>query len=440
MKTFSAVGISLVAALALVSVGCGDDDADDTSGAGANGSGAGGPGSGPGGGGTGGSVLSGDITTDTTLTAASSPYLLQGKVAVQDGAVLTIEPGTVIQGEAATQGTLVIKRGARIEAAGTADAPIVFTSELPPGQQAAGDWGGLIILGRAPITDAPGITEKLIEGLSAADGELYGGSDPADNSGTLQYVRIEFSGVDLGNGNEINGLTLGAVGNGTTIDHVMVRNTLDDGFEWFGGTVNATHLIAFNAGDDYFDADEGYVGNLQFLFGISNTPLSEDPNGFEMDSKTDNTDVARDTAPTIWNVTLCGPSGGTDTGFGMVLREGFKGAINNAIVDGFDAGLSIRVEAGETNATDPSLDFSSINSGTLVDSGFAVPSQDVFDAGTMNDETDAMLSACLGTAPDGVPPADLAGGTPPSGFDASATYRGAFSASNDWATGAWVVY
>jgi len=440
--------LSLLSALALTTaasgfVACSDDDASTASG----GSGAGNTnttstmGTGANGGGSTGDEcgdLNGPITESCTLTAAASPWLLQGVVTVEDGVVLTVEAGTTITGEAASLGTLVVKRGARIEAAGTADNPIVFTSELPEGQRAAGDWGGLILLGRAPITLSGGATEATIEGLTSD--ELYGGSDPMDNSGTLQYVRIEYSGVDLGDGDEINGLTFGAVGAGTTIDHVMVRNTLDDGFEWFGGTVNASHLIAYNAGDDYFDADQGYNGNLQFLFGISNSPITGDPNGFEMDSIKDNDDASTDTAPTIWNVTLCGPTGGTNAGFGMVLREGFKGEINNALVNGFDGGLSVRTETDETNATDPTINNSIFFSTPLVDADYAALSQSTFDAGTGNLSTDPGIPNCVGDTPEPIPATGTVGATPPAGFDTSADYVGAFSASNDWATGAWVAY
>lgn len=439
--------LSILTALALTTaatslIACGDDDTTSTT-AGTGGSGASSTstmGTGAAGGSTGNACgdLNGPITESCTLTAAGGPWLIQGVVTVEDGAVLTIEAGTTITGEAATSGTLVIKRGGQINAVGTADAPIVFTSELPEGQRAAGDWGGLILLGRAPITLSGGATEATIEGLTSD--ELYGGNDPMDSSGTLQYVRIEYSGVDLGDGDEINGLTFGAVGAGTTIDHVMVRNTLDDGFEWFGGTVNASHLIAYNAGDDYFDADQGFSGNLQFLFGISNTPITGDPNGFEMDSIKDNADTATDTRPNIWNVTLCGPSGGANAGFGMVLREGFKGEINNALVNGFDAGLSVRTEMDETNTTAPTINTSIFFSQTLVDANYAALSQSTYDDGNANLSTDPGIPNCVGTTPDPVPAVGTVGSTPPAGFDTSADYVGAFSAANNWATGAWVAY
>src|SRR4028119_503940 len=176
-----------------------------------------------------------DITTNTTWTN-NNIYLLNGIVYVNSGVTLTIEPGTIIKGSFANQGALVIRQGGRINAAGTPTQPIVFTSEKPAGMRQPGDWGGLIICGNAP-TNRTG--NPTIEGGTQA---TYGGTNPADNSGVLQYVRIEYPGIPFLPGNEINGLTLGGVGSGTTIDHIQVTASGDDSFEWFGGTVNAKYL------------------------------------------------------------------------------------------------------------------------------------------------------------------------------------------------------
>src|SRR3990170_7390863 len=210
-------------------------------------------------------ILTGDITSNTTLTA-NNTYLLRDIVRVQSGATLTIEPGTVIYGENSTQGSLVVKPGGKILAEGTANNPIVFTSEFnKPGstqEPTYGDWGGIILLGNAPI-NVPGGTAS-IEG----PGDSYGGTNPDDNSGVMKYVRIEYPGIAYSLNNEINGLTFGGVGRGTTIDYIQVSYSGDDSYEWFGGTVNCKHLIAYRGWDDEFDTDFGFEGKLQYLVGL----------------------------------------------------------------------------------------------------------------------------------------------------------------------------
>ena len=170
---------------------------------------------------------------------------------VEDGATLTIEPGTIIKGEKSSKGSLIVKRGGKIIANGTVDKPIVFTSNQAKGSRAAGDWGGLVLLGKAPVNKTPAV----IEGENLTQ---FGGTDAADNSGSLKYVRIEFAGIAFETDKEINGLTFGGVGSGTTIDYVQVSHSGDDSYEWFGGTVNAKHLIAFRGLDDDFDTDNRF--------------------------------------------------------------------------------------------------------------------------------------------------------------------------------------
>ena len=231
-------------------------------------------------------VIQGNITSNMTLTADKT-YLLKDIVRVMSGATLTIEPGTIIYGENATQGSLIIERGGKIMAEGTVDKPIVFTSEFnKPGSAQTptyGDWGGIILLGKAPI-NVPGDTAK-IEG----PGDYYGGGvnpDPDDNSGVMKYVRIEYPGIAYSPNNEINGLTFGGVGRGTTIDYVQVSYSGDDSYEWFGGTVNCKHLIAYRGWDDDFDTDFGFQGKLQYLVGIRDPEIADasESNGFESDN------------------------------------------------------------------------------------------------------------------------------------------------------------
>ncbi len=173
-------------------------------------------------------TITGSITANTTWRAGNK-YVLTGFVYVESGATLTIEPGTIIKGDKPTKGSLIVKPGAKIIAVGTQDKPIVFTSNQAAGQRAAGDWGGLVLLGKAPVNKTP----AYVEGENVSQ---FGGTDPADNSGQLKYVRIEFAGIAFETDKEINGLTFGGVGSGTQVDYVQVSYSGDDAYEWFGGT------------------------------------------------------------------------------------------------------------------------------------------------------------------------------------------------------------
>lgn len=205
-------------------------------------------------------IVSADITANATWTSTKK-YLIKGNIFVNNNATLTIEAGTVIYGDKVTKGALIIERGAKIIAAGTAASPIVFTSSAPAGFRNYGDWGGLIILGKAANNQGANVN---IEGITAGTKGQYGGTADDDNSGTLSYVRVEFAGIALSTDNEINGVTFGSVGSGTTVDHVQVSYSGDDAFEWFGGTVNANYLIAYKTWDDDFDTDFGFSGKVQF--------------------------------------------------------------------------------------------------------------------------------------------------------------------------------
>lgn len=215
-----------------------------------------------------------NITTNTTWETGKV-YILGARIAVVNGVTLTIEPGVIIKGEAGTGANataLLIARGATLIAEGTATQPIIFTSvadEITPGEVASpnldpdldGLWGGLIILGSAPISaDAPSVQ---IEGIPPTDQNgLYGGDVPGDNSGVIKYISIRHGGANIGEGNEINGLTLGGVGSATTIEYVEIVSNQDDGIEWFGGTVNVKHALVWNTGDDAIDTDQSWAGTL----------------------------------------------------------------------------------------------------------------------------------------------------------------------------------
>ena len=288
-------------------------------------------------------------------------YTLTGIYIVDSTYSLTIPPGTRIEGD--TVATLFIARGGRIYASGTKDEPIVLTSRRPAGQRAAGDWGGVIILGAAPTNRA---TEPVIEGgvggLGGAVGTraFYGGSIPTDTSGVLRYVRIEYPGYRFSPNNEINGLTMGGVGSGTTIEYVQVSYSLDDGFEWFGGTVNAKYLVAFGSQDDDFDTDYGYRGNLQFLFSLKdpNKWDSDASNGFESDNDGSGTGALPFTSAVWSNVTVVGPlrvngatlPAGSNHQDGLRIRRNSQLKIANSVVMGFPNGVNVPDSVTGVNA------------------------------------------------------------------------------------------
>ena len=245
-------------------------------------------------------------------TIKKGVYTMVGWIYVEDGATLTIEPGTVIKctnvsydgSEAAQGSSLIIKRGAKIIAEGTPTEPIVFTSAKPKSERRASDWGGIIICGKAK-NNAGTMT---VEGGVEAD---HGGNDDNDNSGILRYVRIEFGGYPFDVDNEINGLTLGSVGSGTIIDHIQISYSGDDSFEWFGGNVNCKYLIAYHGWDDDFDTDNGFSGKLQFLLGVRNPRIADqsNSNGFESDNNASGSTSEPITSAVFSNVTLIGPMG-----------------------------------------------------------------------------------------------------------------------------------
>ncbi|WP_010662196.1 hypothetical protein [Marinilabilia salmonicolor] len=232
-----------------------------------------------------GNVVVTENITENTIWTSDKVYQLGGRISVEAGATLTIEPGTIIKGEAGTGANataLLIARDATLMAEGAADAPIIFTSvadEISPADVAAGDfaspnldpdinglWGGVLVLGNARISasnDAGDLTEVQIEGIPTSDPNgLYGGNDDEDNSGVLKYISIRHGGSNIGQGNEINGLTLGGIGSGTVIENIEVVANQDDGIEWFGGTVNVKNAVVWNCNDDGMDADQSWTGTL----------------------------------------------------------------------------------------------------------------------------------------------------------------------------------
>lgn len=278
--------------------------------------------------------LKGDLTTQT-LTA-DKKYLITGQAFVKEGQTLTIEPGTVIMGEKRSKGTLVVERGAKLIAEGTQDNPIVFTSNQELGDRDRGDWGGLVILGKAKIN----IPSPSVEGIEPQI--FYGGDNDNDNSGVLKYVRVEFAGIELTPNNETNSITFGAVGNGTQLENVQVSYGGDDGFEWFGGKMNGKNLISFGTWDDCFDIDNGFSGNLQFGLSVRYPSYADqsDSNGFEWDTNGNNEATSQPTTVTVSNFTILGPAidGNSFSGnykYGLDLRRRVAANLYNSVVLGF---------------------------------------------------------------------------------------------------------
>jgi hypothetical protein len=301
-------------------------------------------------------VINADITQSRTLFADTT-YTLSGYVKVTNGAILTVEPGTRIVGDTSVSGSsLWILRGSRLEANGTAAAPIVFTSQRAAPNRKPGDWGGIIVIGNGIINRNSGGAPILTEGGAAGEAEDYaGGTNNADNSGTLRFVRIEFAGFDISGagGQELNGLSMYAVGSGTRLENVEVMAGLDDSFEWWGGAVDGHNLISYESGDDHFDWSEGYRGRNQFLVAFQSTRLtptgtgtqSSDPRGIEADgcdpavpfcTVTETGSSEPFSAPVFANFAIVGP-GTTVAGFpadgnGVVLRRGTGGTLDRGIV------------------------------------------------------------------------------------------------------------
>ncbi len=254
-------------------------------------------------------TVNSNITSNTTWTSANT-YLLSGLVYVTAGVTLTIEPGTIIKGDATvSNSSLIITKGAKINAVGTVDRPIVFTSSKDSGTRAKGDWGGIILLGRGAVNNSLGIAN--IEGIAVSTNTEYGGGatpNSNDNSGTMKYVRIEFGGYIFNTDQEINGLTMGAVGRGTVIDFVQCSYINDDAFEWFGGSVNCAHLVAYKCLDDNFDTDFGFNGAVQFCLGVRDPLISDQSSGstsegFESDNDAAGSSNSPQTRAIFSNVT-----------------------------------------------------------------------------------------------------------------------------------------
>jgi Secretion system C-terminal sorting domain len=398
-------------------------------------------------------TVNADITSNTTWLNTNT-YVLNALVYVTGNATLTIQPGTLILGDFNNKGSLIITKGAKLIANGTVNQPIVFTSSQPAGLRSPGDWGGIILLGQAPI-NVPGGSAVIEGGLDPVKGS-YGGTISNDNSGSMTYVRIEFAGVPFALNNEINSLTCGGVGSGTVLDYIQVSNGFDDGFEFFGGSVNAKHLISSSMLDDDFDTDFGYSGKIQFGLCVRDKNLADvsASNGFESDNDAAGSANSPFTSPVFSNMTLVGPSETISTVVnvnfraGMRLRRNTKLKVYNSIIMGWPAALNLDGTTVETNATNGDLQFQNIISAGIVNptvhtgttAGFVTTfvATSGFNNTTLTNNTDVQLTspytAPLNFTPQTGSPANGAASfvnTNLAGFEVT-TYAGAFGTTN-WA-------
>ncbi|GAB4137753.1 MAG: hypothetical protein Fur0041_12590 [Bacteroidia bacterium] len=427
-------------------------------------------------------IKSGNITANETWTS-NNIYLLNGWVYVKAGVTLTIQPGTIIKGDFVSKGSLIIERDAKIIADGTADQPIVFTSQKAPGQRSYGDWGGLIICGKASVNLPANVSagtqagEGVIEG---GVGSLYGGGtnpDDNDSSGVLRYVRIEYPGVAFQPNSEINGLTMGGVGRKTVIDYVQVSYSGDDSYEWFGGTVNCKHLISYRGWDDDFDTDNGFKGNIQYGLVVRDPNVADQSgsNGFESDNDATGSGNTPITQPVFSNITLVGPyafNSNINSNYkrALHLRRNCRTSVYNSVFIGYPTGLLIESTTTQTNAINNDLQFRNSvlcqMNDTLAATTAANPNNSngaffIGDANLLNgwfgtsgfsNANFASISALMFnsvnlSSPDflvqtGSPLLSGASFTNPNlsnSFFNQVAFRGAFDSSNDW-TSCWTEY
>jgi hypothetical protein len=392
-------------------------------------------------------VLTGSITHDLTLTN-NTTWELQGLVTVggdnTSSATVTIEPGTLITGRGDTADYLYVNPGSKLVANGTPYAPIIFTSPKDGklGQTPApGDWGGVVLSGNAPNNKCPtapfGCRSEFNPDLR------YGGDNPHDSSGSLRYVQSRYAGYVFTEGREVNAFTFQSVGDGTVVDHLQAYRGKDDGYEFFGGTVNAKYLISYEGGDDGFDWDEGFSGKVQFAFvkwASESLALGND-NGFESSNQAENNDALPRATPSWSNVTFIG--NGNGAGNGINLKEGTAGHISNIVVTGFNKPgkgclfVDNAATAAQVGGAGLTLDHAWFNcAANFVDGATGVPgkAQALFNGGTGNGTGNPQLDGFLPTA--GSP---LTGGgmqVTDDAFFSAAPYIGAFrDANDDWTAG-----
>lgn len=364
--------------------------------------------------------LQGEYTSDLVLEANQS-YTLSGGVHIKSGARLVIPEGVTITAvDDDTPDYILIEQGARIEANGTATNPIVMTSQL----KEAGAWGGIHICGRAHTNAEGGI------GRSEIGNATYGGNDDNDNSGTLRYVRLEYTGFALDEEHEANGISFYGVGNGTTVEYCQAYKGSDDGFEFFGGSVNVRNMVATSCSDDSFDWTEGWNGKAQFLVAYqeNESTLGYDCDCLmECDNNGDNNQATPVAHPVIANVTLIGNDGDAQ---GVRLREGTEVELYNAIITGKALPLTVESAGTENALADGTSVLEYVALGGVLNSNENIYTNDMFAAaaGNLTDQTFSFTNDYVGTVNGGK---DLSADS----FFTQTDYKGAVPASNDWTDG-----
>jgi hypothetical protein len=369
------------------------------------------PGGGNGGGGGVTITLTGRINADTILRKENT-YILKDKVYLVGNHTMTIEPGTTIKGaySGSDVAVLVISRGSKIVANGTVDAPIVFTSNSPTPK--SGDWGGIVICGKANINTTftgtgggPG-TLEVEGGINNGNGDAIagGGTTPDDNdsSGVLKYVRIEYAGYAFQPDKEVNSLTMAAVGRKTVIDHVQVSYAKDDAFEWFGGTVNAKYLIAYKTQDDDFDTDNGFSGTIQFGLIIRDSLIADvsKSEAFESDNNSGGTVVLPQTKAVFCNISAFGPLatlnniGSTNyLGAAAQIRRYSSISIFNTALVGWGVGIELNDKDGPAGSTENFLTAKTLQLSGIFIAGCRKPINFVSGSGSAASTTEASLTA-----------------------------------------------
>jgi hypothetical protein len=354
-------------------------------------------------------TLSGRITKDTTLRKIDE-NILKGLVYITNGVTLTVEAGAIVKGSfsGADVAALIITRGGKINAVGTETDPVVFTSSSPSPR--SGDWGGIIMLGKANINSNYLGTAGLLQvegGIDNAQGDGLAGSGDAvsttpvdnDNSGKLSFVRIEYAGYAFQPDKEINSLTMAGVGSGTTIDHVQVTYAKDDAFEWFGGTVNAKYLIAYKTQDDDFDTDNGYRGNVQFGLVIRDSLIADisTSEAFESDNNPSGSTATPKTSPVFSNITAIGPRatsnnvGNTLFRAGAQIRRNSALSIYNSVFLGWPVGILIDASTG--TPTDKNIEDSTLKIRYTTIAGSPVPVKYTVSGGAPTGASDASITS-----------------------------------------------
>lgn len=319
-------------------------------------------------------VPTGSLAAGSITWTADKIYKLVGFVRVGEEntkgtitkkTVLTIEPGTLIIGDRASKGTLIVQRGSQLIANGTADKPIIMTSERAVGEREAGDWGGLVICGQAPNNLAEADRE-----LEGAYGAFHGGTDAADNSGSFKYIRVEYAGIPINPNQEVNSFTFGSVGSATTVDYLQASYGLDDSFEWFGGNVNCKHLIAYKGLDDDFDTDNGFSGYVQYGIGIRGVTQADQSgsNGFECDNNAQGAETTPYTSAIFANISIMGAKSSREVAIstqfqhGAQLRRSNKQKIYNTVITGYPWGVYVDSQLGsaKTNADKGDIDLQNV--------------------------------------------------------------------------------